>query len=272
MGPPFSLDEFYDAYPRVEEQFQADLDDGLDPRGPDFLFQLVGDMTLAPGACALDVGCGEGRDTVQLATQFDLRATGIDPVERHILLASEALAAEPDDLSERVSFKVGRAEALPVDDRTMDLVWCRDVLSHVVAIDSACAEFRRVLRDDGRVLIYQMFGTARLEPREAEWLWKTMGVAPGSADPDQVERGFAAAGLQIEKRIVIGTEFGEWAEETSGKASRQLLHAARLLRSPDRYIAKFGNAAHEIMLGDCLWHVYGMIGKLSRRVYLLSSA
>jgi hypothetical protein len=25
------------------------------------------------------------------------------------------------------------------------------------------------------------------------------------------------------------------------------------------------------MLGDCLWHVYAMIGKLSRRVYLLTS-
>jgi len=25
-----------------------------------------------------------------------------------------------------------------------------------------------------------------------------------------------------------------------------------------------------MMLGDCLWHVYAMIGKLTRRVYLLS--
>ena len=51
-----------------------------------------------------------------------------------------------------------------------------------------------------------------------------------------------------------------------------LLHAAGLLRAPDRYIEKFGKAAYEIMLGDCLWHVYGMIGKLSRRVYILSRA
>jgi hypothetical protein len=27
----------------------------------------------------------------------------------------------------------------------------------------------------------------------------------------------------------------------------------------------FGQAAYEIMLGDCLWSVYGMIGKLDRR-------
>ena len=27
-----------------------------------------------------------------------------------------------------------------------------------------------------------------------------------------------------------------------------------------------------MMLGDCLWHVYAMIGKLTRRIYLLSRA
>ena len=31
-----------------------------------------------------------------------------------------------------------------------------------------------------------------------------------------------------------------------------------------------GQAACDMMLGDCLWHVYAMIGKLHRRVYLLS--
>jgi hypothetical protein len=30
--------------------------------------------------------------------------------------------------------------------------------------------------------------------------------------------------------------------------------------------------AYDIMLGDCLWHVNRMIGKLSPRVYLLSIA
>jgi len=44
------------------------------------------------------------------------------------------------------------------------------------------------------------------------------------------------------------------------------------LRDPQRYVAEFGQAAYEIMLGDCLWHVYGMIGKLDRRVYVLSRA
>ena len=58
---PWSLEQAYDAYPRIEEEFSAALDQSLDPRGPDLLYDLVARLGLAPGAVALDVGCGEGR-------------------------------------------------------------------------------------------------------------------------------------------------------------------------------------------------------------------
>jgi ketosteroid isomerase-like protein len=176
------------------------------------------------------------------------------------------------DLQERIAFRPGRAEALPLPDATVDLVWCRNALYHVAAIDRAAAEFRRVLRPGGRVLVYQMFATDRLEPAEAAWLWRTMGVHPCSADAGQVERALTVGGLRVDDCVVFGTEFGEWAAERSGQSGRTLLHAARLLRAPDRYVAAFGRSAYDTKLGGCLWHVYGMIGKLCRRAYLLSAA
>jgi hypothetical protein len=42
-------------------------------------------------------------------------------------------------------------------------------------------------------------------------------------------------------------------------------------RDPAKYIDRFGRAAYDMMLGDCLWHVYALIGKFTRRVYILSS-
>ncbi len=48
----------------------------------------------------------------------------------------------------------------------------------------------------------------------------------------------------------------EYAQERDGSPGRQLLHAARLLRDPARYVDRFGQAAYDIALGDCLWHVY----------------
>lgn len=261
-----------DAYPRIEEAFQAVLGESLQPRGHEALYELVGGFGLPAGSAAVDVGCGEGRHSLELAERFRLTVTGIDPVPRHIELAQAELAAFAalhPDAERRVSFELGVAEALPLEDRSVDLVWCRDVLVHVAELHQAYAEFHRVLREGGRVLVYQMFGTDRLEPREAEWLWRTMGVVPASAERARTEAAISAAGLRVERCIDL-SEWGEWAEEQTGKSSTRLLYAARLLREPQRYVAQFGQAAYDIMLGDCLWHVYALIGKLDRRAYLLS--
>ena len=275
MGTTISafLDEFYDDYPRIEAAFQAALDESLHPRGPELLYELVSKLHLPPGATVLDLGCGEGQHSIRLAERFDFEVQGIDPVPRHIELANEALdraVKRTPELSNLVRFEIGAAEDLPVRDASVDLIWCREVLYHVGSLDQAFAECRRVLRAGGHMLIHQMFSTDRLEPREAEWQWATAGVVPANANPQHVEAAFVTAGFQIDQCIELASEWGERAEEETGQGGRQLIHAARLLRAPERYIAEFGRTAYDIMLGDCLWHVYRMIGKLSGRVYLLT--
>jgi SAM-dependent methyltransferase len=255
------LEESYNAYPRIEESFEAELDKSLGPRGPDMLYDIVGEFGLAPGSLAVDVGCGEGTHSLRLAERFGLAVVGVDPVQRHIDVARSSAG-------EGVRFVLGSAESLPLESETAELVWCRDVLVHVADLPAAYAEFARVLRPGGRALVYQMFAGELLEPREADFLRRAAGVVSG--DPAQTDAAIAASGLRLDERIELGTEWGEWNEEQSGKSSRKLLHAARLLRERERFVAEFGQAMYEIKLGDCLWHVYGMIGKLDRRVYVLS--
>lgn len=274
MGTTMSpfLDEFYNEYPRIEAAFQAALDESLRPRGPELLYELVSKLRLPPGANVMDLGCGEGQHSITLAERFDFEVLGIDPVPRHIQLANDALdkaATRNPELSRLVRFELGAAEALPVEDSSIDLIWCREVLYHVDALDKAFAECHRVLRSRGRLLIHQMIGTERLEAREAEWQWATARAVSANADPKHIEAAFVSAGFDVELCIELGSEWGEHAEEETGQGGRRLIHAARLLRAPERYIAKFGRTAYDIMLGDCLWHIYRMIGKLSGRVYLL---
>jgi SAM-dependent methyltransferase len=251
------LEESYAEFPRIEEAFRAALDESLQPRGPELLYELVEGLGLPEGSLAVDVGCGDGRHSHRLAERFGFSVVGIDPFP-------------PGDAATKVRFLRGSAEALPVEDGTADLVWCRDVLVHVADLDRAYAELHRVLRDGGHALVYQPFATDRLESREAEWLWQALDVVSSSADPARTEAAIAAAGLRVDEQIDLGSEWSEWSEEQSGAVGRKLLHAARLLRDPERYRNRFGDAAYEIMLGDCLWHVYSMIGKLERRVYVLA--
>src|SRR6185312_15511942 len=114
------------------------------------------------------------------AERFGVSVLGIDPVPRHIELAR-------GNTSPRLRFELGSAEALPVGDARIDLVWCRDMLVHVAQPEVVLGEFRRVLRPGGRVLIYNTFATDRLESREAAWLWSRMGVVPAGADTARLD-------------------------------------------------------------------------------------
>jgi SAM-dependent methyltransferase len=273
MGKPSSaLDEFYDDYERIEAAFQDALDESLNPRGPGFLYNVVDELGLPPGADALDIGCGQGQYSIRLAEQFGFAVRGIDPVRRHIELANEArddAAKRKPELGKLVRFELGAVEALPLEDANVDLIWCREAL-YYFDLDRAFAECRRVLRAGGYMLIYNIFNGDRIEPREAARQW-TSDVVLANADHKHVEAAIAVAGLQIEECIELTSEGGERAQEERGEPGRRLLHAARLLRQPERYIAQFGRTAYDIMLGDCFWHIYRMIGKLSARVYVLKS-
>jgi SAM-dependent methyltransferase len=255
-----------DAYDVIEERFNQDLDDSLGPTGPGALFGYVAELDLPSGAVVVDVGCGEGEHAVELATRFGLQVMGVDPVRR--CLRAAQLHAPPGCA---VNFAVGSSESLPVQSGSADLVWCRDVLSLVEDLDGAYREFRRALKLGGRAVIYQTFATSLLEPGEAAFLLPIMGCAPSAMRPENTEAAINKAGLHIDRRVVLGSEWGEYYQEHVPERSGHLLHASRLLREPERYIKRFGKQNYDIKLGDCLWHVYRMIGKLSSRVYVLSA-
>ena len=252
-----AFDEFYGDYPAIEDELNAALTESLDPRSPDVVYDVVADLGLPPASTVLDVGCGEGDQAAELVSRFGFTVIGVDPVARHVEMAAGFPAVR------------GVTESLPVADASVDLVWCREALYHVPVLEDAFAEWRRVLRPVGRAVVYQLFATDRLEVREAAWFWAACEAHPSSADRGRFEAAVAAAGLRIADTIDLASETGEWAEEHSGKASRELLAAARLLRAPERYIERFGRAAYDIKLADACWHVFRMIGKLGNRIDVL---
>jgi SAM-dependent methyltransferase len=268
-----------DAFPRLEQPFGAMLDESLSPRDPSMLLATVRSLELAPDSLAVDVGCGEGTDAFRLAAHFGLRVVGIDPVQRHLDLAREARRHEPEVVASRVSFERGTADRIPLRDATVDLVWCRDGLLHVPSLASAHREVHRVLRPGGWALVHQVLATDLLAPEEANWLFPVLGVVPASVDLDTAEGAIRGSGLVVEASVDLGSEWGEHAEEVAaaeshgeaptGEGSRALLHVARLRRDPVRYRAAFGDAAYDVMLAQCLWQVYLMLGKLTSRVHLL---
>lgn len=262
-------DFFYDTFPRVEAAFAARLDESLSPRAPSVLLQVARELDLPPDSRVVDVGCGEGAHAFRLATHFGFRVLGIDPVQRHLDLAREARREVAPDIASRVSFERGTATRIPAPDRSLDLVWSRDVMVHVDHPVDAFHEFARVLRPGGYVVSYQVVATDLLGDDEADWLFDVMGVVPSSTDPRVLDEAIARSGLEVVDTLDLAGEWGEWSQEQEGAVGRALLHLARLLREPERYRAEFGDAAYDVMLGDCRWQVYRTMGKLGARIDVL---
>ena len=269
-----TVEEFYGTGFAEEEEFEEALDRSLDPLGFDLLFDLVTKLALPPGSAAMDVGCRDGFFSIELARRYGFTVHGVEPVRRHLDGAADALAelaAEEPEVAGRVRIEAGVAQQLSAPDGSVDLIWCRDVLVHVEDLGEAFREFHRVLRPGGHAVVYQMMATDWLEPAEADRLWPPAGIHASSTDPDNFEAALDGAGLKIAQRIVLSSQWRESMEENGmGMTSRQLLHTARLLRGRADFEGRFGVESYEVMLTNCLWGVYQMIGKLCPRVYVLT--
>ncbi|MGB6455001.1 MAG: class I SAM-dependent methyltransferase [Streptosporangiaceae bacterium] len=275
-SPPrmHTVEEVYGSAWAEEEAFETELSMSLTPRGFDLMFDLVAALGLLPGSAVLDVGAREGYHSIELARRFGFTVHGIDPVRRHLdgaARAVAALAAAEPDVASRVRVDDGVAERLSEPDRSIDLIWCRDVLEHIEDLDTVFREFARVLRPGGVAVIYQMTSTKWLTPADAAQLWPPAGIHASSVDPQNFEAAITAAGLTIRQCIQLQGEWRERAEEDgTGLSSRQLLWTSRLLRNRPAYEKRFGTDAYEVMLMNCLWGVYQMIGKLNPRLYVLA--
>ena len=219
------------------------------------------------GAQVIDLGCGEGQHALQLASRFGFRVLGVDPVPFHVQQGNDSLAELDAPTRALLRFEVGAAEAIPADDDSVDLIWSREMVVLLEDVDAMLAECRRVLRPGGHILIMGTFSTDLLEPGDAVRLDSVPGF--GNSDPGRLEAALPGCGLDVVECVDLGSEWGEFSQEARGVAARRLSHTARLLREPERYIAQFGQDNYDIMLADCYWHAFRMIGKLAGRVYVL---
>jgi ubiquinone/menaquinone biosynthesis C-methylase UbiE len=102
---------------------------------------------LRPGQSLLDVGCGPGNITVDLAARVAPGAVlGIDAAADAIAAAHEA-NSRPD----QVTFAVGDVYALDAADDAYDVVHAHQVLQHLSDPVAALREMRRVTRPGGIV-------------------------------------------------------------------------------------------------------------------------
>lgn len=151
---------------------------------------------LRPGLRLLDVGCGPGTITIDLATRVAPGdVVGVDSVDAPLAGAREA--AESAGVR-NVTFRVADGMALPFDDGTFDVVHAHQVLQHVPDPVGMLREMRRVCRPGGLVAArdsdYAAFAWYPAIPALDEWMALYQRVARASGgEPDAGRRLLAWA-------------------------------------------------------------------------------
>jgi len=195
--------------------------------GPWYRRQALLRAGLAPGMKVVDVGCGTGllaREALAVVGAAGA-LTGVDPSPGMMREAKVPGAA----------FVEGRAEKIPLPDGASDFLSMGYALRHIDDVEVAFAEFRRVLRPGGRLVILEItrpagaFGrfmlrlymrafvplVARLLARRAEtprlfrYYWDTIDACIA---PPQVLAALQRAGFVDVKRHV---ELGIFSEYTA---------------------------------------------------------
>lgn len=242
----------------ADSELREALEQSLEPRGTDWLFEAFAGLGPRPGDLVLDAGARKAVHAIRLVRELGVRAIALDPVPVHCEQARVAVAEA--GLADEIDVVEAAIESMPLADASVDWIWCRDVLVHVDA-KPGLAELARVLRPGGALLAYVTLATDRLEPRERAEL--ATATAIRTFDSAVLEEAAEAAGLTPRSVDHLGSEWRErMLEDGTWSASEDLLHIARLRRG-----GLTGPEA-DAAWASLVWGVYQLLGKTCPTVYV----
>ena len=189
-------------------------------------FHLEALSALLPGGWKVaDIGTGTGYLLPHLAASF-AEVVAIDPVEEMLAVARDRVAGAGLD---NVTFQIGKAANVPLEDGSLDLVIASLVLHHESDPARALEEFNRILRPGGQVLIVEQ------RKHELNAFHELMQDRLTGFDPDDLQARLVSAGFERVRWRTLAT-------------AEPLNHAAP--QAPDLFVMTAGRPERDRVAED----------------------
>lgn len=128
----------------------------INPARLDYFGGVLAKLGIDPsGKTMVDIGCGGGLFAEEFA-RLGVHVIGVDPSSSSLDTARSHATA----MGLSIDYRAGSGEALPLDDASVDIACCVDVLEHVDDLDAVISETARVLRRGGVYLFDTINRTA----------------------------------------------------------------------------------------------------------------
>jgi len=173
----------------------------------------------------LDIGCGSGVPTIELARLSDGQITGLD-IDQHLLdrLISKI---EEAGLSDRVKAVKGSMFDMDFASESFDVIWAEGSIS-AIGFKKGLEEWRRFLKPDGFLVVHDEAGeiTDKLELINdcdyelidyftiSEDTWWTEYYAPLEQKIDEMRAKYADSPGVLDKLCVFRTKSAAFTEQT----------------------------------------------------------
>ena len=175
----------------------------------------------------LNLGAGTGRFSGPLAEGLEANIVGLEPAA-----GMRARAATRPTLS-GLTLVGGRAEALPFGDKTFRGIWASQVIHHLVDLEACARELRRILVDDGRILIRGLYEDLQTQWLLAQYFPDAIAICQ-ERFPSLVEirQGLTSAGFHELAHEQIEQVVAETPEAFYGRTAQRADSALALLPDP----------------------------------------
>jgi SAM-dependent methyltransferase len=177
LADPLIESQEYDKLIAREAQHWGDV--RKDPQNPQIwhdagLFEIffgkeyrrMVDAAVASGPRVLELGCGEGNLTLELASK-GMQVTGIDLSPDRIGRAQ----ARADKLQIDPTFITGDLNTLELPRDSFDCIVAHDSLHHILKLGRLCDEVKKSLRPGGRFLVIDYIGMGIVRRLAAGFLY-----------------------------------------------------------------------------------------------------
>ncbi len=262
--------EAKDVYSKKVGDLYDEGDISCNPTPRYTLLDLAAEHGVVKDSLVLDIGCANGGASRKLMERTGCRIEGVELLEFLVKMGQEE--NKKLGVDERFVIQQGNILDIPFEDNNFDFVFCNDVIGMVKDVPKALAECRRVLKPNGKMLIYLSFPTELLSEKEEQELEQTQGGETDRALRETQAEEYIKESFKIVKKLVIGSQFAQQQLENNpdeSEAISGLVRIARLRTWPDKYINKYGKQAYRIVLAGSHWSLYILLGKLQPTVFIV---
>lgn len=206
---------------KIRAHYKTAFDDHMHIGGKAGTAYLGEKMGFKAGESVLDIGSGTGGPARFMAAEYGVRMTGID-LSPDYIAAAQAMGGD-------IRFDLGNGRDLPYEDGSFDAVLMMHVGMNVADKKSLYAEAYRVLKDGGRVGLYDVMRVSDAENFTFPVPWAEDADTSFLEDYKVIEAMLREIGF----RITLSENRYDFALESLGK----LLCRDDIHLPPDRLLA-----------------------------------